>query len=575
MKKTLLFNILLFGVVCNLNGQLVPCTDGMAGDYPCENVDLLAHLPIAEIGGITGAKANDIWGWTDADSGREFAIIGLTTGTSFVEITDPINPIYLGFLPTHSFNSSWRDMKTYDNKVYVVSEAGGHGIQVFDLTRLLNVVSPPVTFTEDDHHNSLGGSAHNIVGFPEIGYMILVGSGYNGCGNGFDLYSVSDNQIYYESCYGASGSSYTHDGMCFIYKGPDSAYVGREICIGSNGNRGGISTQVIIDITEKDAIQEISNTTYPNQRYSHQSWVTDDHRYIIFNDELDELDFSSISNTRTHMMDISDLDNPQYIGYYEHDVPTIDHNSYVQGQYIYESNYESGLRVLDLTNIQDSSLNLAAYFDTYIANSNSRHFNGAWSNYPFFESGTVAVSDIQGGLFLLRPNLPHFIIDVDENQNEICPSTSSITLPVSTKSMHGFSGMIDLNLNNTPLGINFSLRQSSFMAGNSTELTIQNISAPPGNYSVLLSGEAQGSLNNHDLAIYFKISQVSDFLSISDLNVSQDMVFRAHQSISLSNISIDSTARLEIIAPNLSLEGNVVLHGPGKLITTGQDGCNE
>ena len=89
---------------------------------------------------------NDIWGWTDPQTNREYAIVGMSNGTSFVDISNPENPSYLGRLPTQTSNSTWRDIKVYQNHAFIVSEASGHGMQVFDLTELRNI-SSPTTFS--------------------------------------------------------------------------------------------------------------------------------------------------------------------------------------------------------------------------------------------------------------------------------------------------------------------------------------------------------------------------------------------------------------------------------------------
>ena len=62
-----------------------------------------------------------------------------------IDITDPANPIFLGKLPTNTSSSSWRDIKTIGDFAYIVSEAGSHGMQIFDLTRLRTVSSPPAS----------------------------------------------------------------------------------------------------------------------------------------------------------------------------------------------------------------------------------------------------------------------------------------------------------------------------------------------------------------------------------------------------------------------------------------------
>ena len=149
-----------------------PCVNGMAGIFPCEDVDLQAHMPLSDIG---GGQGTDIWGWTDPTTSKEYAIIGRTSGTSFIDISDPVNPIYLGNLPTHTVISDWRDVKVYKNHAYIVSEAGGHGLQIFDLTQLASVAAPPATFTNSAHYGAFG-NAHNIVINEDTGFAYAVGT---------------------------------------------------------------------------------------------------------------------------------------------------------------------------------------------------------------------------------------------------------------------------------------------------------------------------------------------------------------------------------------------------------------
>ena len=87
----------------------VPCTNGKAGEYECNNVDLLSFVPLSDLGSYW--NGNDIWGWTDPETGHEYAIMGCEDGTSFVDVTEPTNPQVIGFLPTHTYSSSWRDLK--------------------------------------------------------------------------------------------------------------------------------------------------------------------------------------------------------------------------------------------------------------------------------------------------------------------------------------------------------------------------------------------------------------------------------------------------------------------------------
>jgi hypothetical protein len=160
----------------------------------------------------------------------------------------------------------------------------------------------------------------------------------------------------------------------------------------------------------------IAKSGYPQSAYSHQGWLTEDHHYFISNDELDERNFGI--STRTLIWDVRDLDNPILLNQHYSEEPSIDHNLYVKDELIYQSNYTSGLVIMDTERISNGEIRERAFFDTFPA-SNSVNFNGAWSNYPFFESGVIAVSDINNGLFLLKLNLQdviaqHPLVEVED-----------------------------------------------------------------------------------------------------------------------------------------------------------------
>ena len=374
----------------------VACSGGFADVYPCDNVDLLAFLPLADIGGAGPlTAANDIWGWTDSVSGREFALMGRDDGTAFVEITDPVNPVYLGRLPTHTTNSSWRDIKTYDDHAFIVSEAGGHGMQVFNLRRLLTAdpATAPYTFTDDAQYSAFG-NAHNIVIDEDSGYAYAVGT--STCSGGLHMVDIGNpTSPAFAGCFSTDG--YTHDAQCVTYSGPDLAYQGREICFASNTD-----TLTIVDVTNKGAPVQISRTSYPGDGYTHQGWLTPDQTYFLLDDELDEQDFKH--NTRTRVFDVSDLTAPAMAGAFDNVTRAIDHNPYVLGDHVYQANYRAGLRVLEIVDAATADLWEVGYFDIY-PSSDTANFNGAWSTYPYFDSGVVIVSGIEQGLFILRPNL--------------------------------------------------------------------------------------------------------------------------------------------------------------------------
>lgn len=410
----------------------VPCVNGFAGTYPCHEVDLLAFMPLSQIGGGSG---NDIWGWTDPLDGSEYAIMGRTSGTAFVDITDPYNPVYLGNLPRHTSNSTWRDIKVHKNHAFIVSEASGHGMQIFDLTQLREIENPPVTFSNTAHYSGFG-NAHNIVINEESETAYAVGT--SNCGGGLHMVDIkTPTTPTYLGCFASDG--YTHDAQCVIYNGPDEEHHGREICFNANED-----TLTIVDVTVKNAPVQLSRTGYVGQRYTHQGWLTEDHAYFLLNDELDEM--QNGHNTRTYVWDVQDLDQPVLRGSHLSSAPAIDHNLYVRGDYVYQANYRAGLRILELVDLAGANLDEVGYFDIY-PSSDSASFNGAWSNYPYFESGTIVVSGIEQGLFLLRStNVSHeppLAAEITLHKTvgagmmgEACPTAVDIILPPGGGEVH-------------------------------------------------------------------------------------------------------------------------------------------
>ena len=377
----------------SING-LTPCVSGNAGSYECNNVDLLSNMPLSQLGGGSGA---DIWGWTDPQTSKEYALFGRTNGISFVEVTDPENPVYLGNLPTETFTSQhWRDIKVYQNHAFVVSDfVGNHGMQVFDLTRLRNITTPDNNLTADTvYHGNNFGSAHNVVINEDSGYAYIVGGN---CSGGLHMVNIQNPlNPTFAGCFSADG--YTHDAQCVNYAGPDPDHQGDEICFNLNED-----TVTIVDVTDKGNPVMLSRLTYAGSQYSHQGWLSEDHTLLFQGDELDES--RNGVNTRTRIFDVTDLDSPSLIDYYEGSTTAIDHNLYVHNGLIYEANYRAGLQILDASDAANGNLVEVGFFDTF-PNSNSASFNGAWSVYPYFASGTLIVSDIERGLFVLKYNPP-------------------------------------------------------------------------------------------------------------------------------------------------------------------------
>jgi choice-of-anchor B domain-containing protein len=363
----------------------IPCQNGFAGPYPCKEFDLLSHVTLAQMGGTSG---NDVWGWRDPVTGEEWAIMGLNTGTSFVNVTDPENPEVIGRLPTHSFNSLWRDVEVFNNHVFVVSEATNHGMQVMNLARL-RTAPPGTIFPEDAHYPGFSRS-HTLAINTETGFAYANGS--NTCAGGLHMININNPlSPQFAGCFSSDG--YTHDSQCVIYQGPDVEHRGQEICFNSNED-----TLTIVNVTNKNAPVQLSRTTYPGVAYTHQTWLKPDHTQLALDDELDEQRFRH--NTRTRFFDVTNLEAPFVAFIFNSRTPAIDHNQYWLRDHVFQSNYRAGLRLLELRTGGLARVLERGYFDIHPPD-DLPAFNGTWSNYPYLPSRNYLISSIEEGLFVV------------------------------------------------------------------------------------------------------------------------------------------------------------------------------
>ncbi|KAI9680509.1 MAG: hypothetical protein M1817_003949 [Caeruleum heppii] len=397
--------------------SLQKCVDGKtqspAGQpvYSCDSVDLHGFLSHTDLGSTT-REGNDVWGWA-APNGREFGAVGQTDGTAFVEIKSDGTLVYLGRLPTQTESSLWRDMKVIDGYCYIGAEAPGHGLQVFDMRKLLGVrPGRPVTY---DVRRDLKawfsgfGSSHNIVAHEETNMIYAVGTGRNTpCKGGLFMVDVK-NPAKPTSPGCASEDGYVHDAQCVIYDGPDAKYQGKEICFNYNED-----TLTIMDVTSKAAPKILSRTPYAGSAYTHQGWLTSDAdmTFLLLDDELDEQDKTGIAangRTTTYIFNITQLEAPTNTGTYQSPAKAIDHNQYVLNGLSYQSNYGSGLRIVDVTSVEadptGQGFSQAGFFDCHPeddAEGGVVEFVGSWSVYPYFPSGYLLLNSIERGIYSLK-----------------------------------------------------------------------------------------------------------------------------------------------------------------------------
>ena len=165
------------------------------------------------------------------------------------------------------------------------------------------------------------------------------------------------------------------------------------MCFSSNETRLSIA-----DVTDKANPVALASASYPSVGYTHQGWLDDQHEYFYMNDELDE--YNGGGNTRTLVWDVKDLDDPVIAREYFHNTRVSDHNIYIVGDLMFQSNYLAGLRVLNIAN-RENPVEIA-FFDTNPDGGEVAEFEGSWSNYPFFSSGVIPVTSMENGVFFVR-----------------------------------------------------------------------------------------------------------------------------------------------------------------------------
>lgn len=360
-----------------LTGPMTP-ENGRIAEFDAHNVTLLSWMPL-NLFPDTQVSANDCWGYVSA-SGREYVLIGLRRGTGVLEVTNPTQPRLIGYVP--GATSLWRDMKVIGDYAYAVSE-GGLGIQVIDLR---GVDSGTVVHVKNKTQNG-HSSTHNIAANTDSGYLYLCGANIANGG----LVAVSTTDPTDPKIVGSWNTRYVHDAQIVTYT--DGPYAGKEIAFCCTGGAG----LDVVDVTNKSNMTRIGGLKYLGTRYSHQGWLTEDRKYFLINDEMDEPD--PAPTTRTHVIDVQNPGSPVYKGWFTSGATSTDHNLYIHEGKAYEANYLSGLRVFDVSDPQNAEQ--IAWFDTHPEN-DAAGYHGAWSCYPYLPSGTIAISDIERGLFLVR-----------------------------------------------------------------------------------------------------------------------------------------------------------------------------
>ncbi|HEY7671070.1 MAG TPA: choice-of-anchor B family protein [Gammaproteobacteria bacterium] len=393
--------------------QFVPatCVQGFAGQFPCHNIDFQAQIALNQFSTLPASAAN-LWGFVDLNDNREYAVIGLRNGTAVVEVTNPASPREVATIAGNT--SSWREVKIYQQfdtptnqyraYAYISTEAPGSGIQVIDLTGLPNSVALATTVTDTSSQHTLYVSNIDYstnVALPGQQPFLFVAGSRPGNGN-WRAYSLANpaSPVFVSS---VPTAQYMHDSTSLHITDNRAMQCAQahnpcEVLVDFNEN-----SVDLWDVTDKALPALLSSTSYPTVQYTHSGWPSADQRSLFIHDELEEI--RSGLNTQIYTMRLDDLRTPSIVTSYIGPNTTTDHNGYTKGNYYYVSHYRRGVVIFDATT--PNQLVEIANFDTFLAPAaDSAGTDGAWGVYPFLPSGTIVVSDITNGLFVLEDNTP-------------------------------------------------------------------------------------------------------------------------------------------------------------------------
>ena len=356
--KKVIFSFFLFFFLNNLVAQTNPL-----------NVQQFAHIP--KSGFMVPSELNDIWGWVDS-LGNEYAIVGMNDGTSIIDLSDPLSPQEVLFVP--GMNSTWRDIKTYGNYAYVTTEAM-NGLLIIDLSNLPDSANTN-TYLYTGPSNAQWQRAHNIY-IDDRGYAYIFGAN-RGSGGAIILDLNQDPTQPVEVA--DINNWYVHDGMV---KG-DTLFL-------ANGNNSLFSIWDVSNPATPVLLAQNPTIGY----YSHNIWSSDDGNYIYTTEEDNGGHLSEFNITDLNNIDLTDkiqADPGNNI---------MPHNAFYINDYIVNSYYTTGIQIFDVKS-KGNIVNVG-HFDTS-PNFSGPGSNGCWGVYPYLPSGIIIASDIENGFFVLDPD---------------------------------------------------------------------------------------------------------------------------------------------------------------------------
>lgn len=460
MRKIYFLQLFIFLSIANLSAQ-----------FAASNFTMLSNIS-PEPG--SGIKYSGCWGWTDTLNDKEYGIAGSTTGTYFVDITNPATPSVCAFYPAVNGNGNWREMKSYKNYLYVVNDNGSGtlGLQIFDMSTL------PTTVTLVSQNMNLFRRGH--AAWIDGDKLYVSGVTYsNNVTSSLDVYSLATptapvllrrlNQDY-------PSITYVHD-----------SFVRHDTVYASAAYQG----LYVYKFTAANTFTQLGSlTTYPGSGYNHASAITPNGQHLVMLDEVP-------ASLPIKVLDVTNLSNIVVTSTANQFPQSTPHNPFMlTDQYCLVSAYQDGTQLWDISN--PNAPFLAGYFDTYPTSGGNNNtwpgganYNGQWGLYPWFPSKSVFALDRHNGIFVLNTHL-YANPEINVASNAINIPDGSVATGTANNTEFG-SVIIPATVSHTFVVENSGLGPLSVtsMSINGASASDFTITSPAGPFTVAPSGGSQ------------------------------------------------------------------------------------
>ncbi len=386
---------------------------------------------------------SNLTGYVDS-LGREYALVGTAGGLSIVAIDTPTNPRQLFSVPgALGQGGFWREVREYKGYAYVTTEQAS-GLVIVNLKYLPDSIQY--------HTINPGGMTTSHTIFIDSNGIAYV----NGTDEDLLFLDLNANP-YNPPVIGKFSNNYVHD--CFVRN--DTMWAA---CI----NDGILKVVDVRNKTTTNApVNNITSWATP-LNFSHNCWLSDDSKYLFTTDEK--------PNSTLTCYDVSDLNNITETDRTQVDPGsnTIIHNTYFLNNYCISSYYTYGITIHDVSR-KNNLVEVGSYDSSPTYSGDG--FHGAWGVWPYLPSGNIIVSDIETGLWILKPTYKRACYLEGVVKDTICNTfLNDVKIEIVGDSVSDFTNFLGKYSTGTPDSGTYTIRfsKNGYQTQDFSNVNLQN-----------------------------------------------------------------------------------------------------